>query len=74
MSKKLVPIARKLRKTSTDAEQRLWHHLRNKQIHGLKFRRQQTIEQYIVDFVCFKRRIIIEVDGGQHAQEKSKDV
>jgi len=44
-----------------------------KQMEGLKFRRQQTIDNYIVDFVCFENRIIIEVDGGQHAAENNKD-
>jgi len=44
-----------------------------KQMEGLKFRRQQPIENYIVDFVCFENRIIIEVDGGQHAVETEKD-
>jgi len=44
-----------------------------KQMEGLKFRRQQPIDNYIVDFVCFENRIIIEVDGGQHAAENNKD-
>ena len=45
-----------------------------KQMQGLKFRRQQPIDNYIVDFVCFENRIIIEVDGGQHAAEDNKDI
>ena len=45
-----------------------------KQMEGLKFRRQQPIDNYIVDFVCFDNRIIIEVDGGQHADENNKDI
>ena len=44
-----------------------------KQMEGLKFRRQQPIDNYIVDFICFENRIIIEVDGGQHADENNKD-
>ena len=44
-----------------------------KQMEGLKFRRQQPIDNYIVDFVCFENRLIIEVDGGQHAAESNKD-
>jgi len=44
-----------------------------KQMEGLKFRRQQAIDNYIVDFVCFENRIIIEVDGGQHGAENNKD-
>jgi very-short-patch-repair endonuclease len=47
--------------------------LRGKQFAGLKFRRQQPIDNYIVDFVCFEKRVVIEVDGGQHASEKDKD-
>ena len=58
-----------MRKRHTDAERLLWHHLRSKQIEGLKFRRQQPIGKYIVDFVCFERKVVIEVDGGQHAKE-----
>lgn len=52
----------------------LWQHLRSRQLEGLKFRRQQPIDNYIVDFVCLEKRIIIEVDGGQHAVEKEKDI
>lgn len=52
----------------------LWQHLRSRQLEGLKFRRQQPIDNYIVDFVCLEKRIIIEVDGGQHAVEKGKDI
>jgi very-short-patch-repair endonuclease len=48
-------------------------HLRTKRLGGLKFRRQQPIGAYIVDFVCFERRIVIEVDGGGHAFAKAKD-
>ena len=59
--------ARSLRKSQTDAEQRLWAAIRNRQIAGLKFRRQVAIGQYIVDFVAFEARMIVEVDGGQHA-------
>src|SRR4030042_6167074 len=70
----MVRIAKTLRKRPTDAESLLWMHLRAKQFKGLKFRRQQPIGAYIVDFVCFERRIVIEVDGGGHAFEKVKDV
>jgi very-short-patch-repair endonuclease len=58
-------LARKLRHEGTEAERRIWHLLRSRQI-GTKFRRQQPIEGYIVDFVSFERRLIIEIDGGQH--------
>jgi crossover junction endodeoxyribonuclease RuvC len=59
-------IARKLRHDSTEAEKRIWRLLRSRRI-GAKFRRQQTIEGYVVDFICFEHRLIIEIDGGQHA-------
>lgn len=74
MRKKVIRAARTLRKDSTDAENLLWRHLRRKQFTGLKFRRQQPIDHYIVDFVCFEKRIIIEVDGGQHSIEREKDI
>jgi very-short-patch-repair endonuclease len=58
--------ARRLRRESTDAELRLWSRLRAGQL-GVRFRRQEPIGQYIVDFVCRRQRLIIEVDGSQHA-------
>jgi very-short-patch-repair endonuclease len=64
-------IARKLRANSTDAESRLWSRLRRKQLEGFRFRRQQPIGRYIVDFFCTEARLIVEVDGGQHAKESS---
>jgi very-short-patch-repair endonuclease len=66
----LNTIAKELRKKSTDAEKLIWKHRRLKQLECLKFRRQQPIDTYIVDFVCFDKRIVIEVDGGQHSEEK----
>ena len=65
---RLTNLAKNLRRQSTDTEQALWKYLRAKRIDSLKFRRQQPIGNYIVDFVCFERKIIIELDGGQHAQ------
>ncbi len=67
--KHLIAFAKDLRKNSTEAEKLLWHYLRAKQFHGLKFRRQEIIGDYIVDFVCFAKKIVIELDGGQHAEE-----
>ena len=58
---------RELRKNLTEAEHRLWRHLRLRQVGSSKFRRQQPIGKYIVDFVCFEKRQIVEVDGGQHS-------
>ena len=58
-------IARTLRRGATDAEKRVWHLLRSRQA-SAKFRRQQPIEGYVVDFVSFEHRLVIEIDGGQH--------
>ena len=66
-------VAKALRKNFTDTERILWRHLRAKQMEGYKFRRQEPIGNYIVDFVCQEARIIIEVDGGQHSVEQKKD-
>jgi very-short-patch-repair endonuclease len=52
----------------TDAEQLLWRHLRSRQLAGRKFRRQQPMGRFIVDFVCFGKRLVIELDGGQHSE------
>ena len=71
---KLNKVAARLRKTPTNPEMLLWKYLRLKQMAGLKFRRQQPIDNYIVDFVCFENRIIIEIDGGQHAEDGKKDI
>ncbi len=66
--------ARYLRNNLTDAEQFIWQYLRKRQLSGYKFRRQQTIGKYIVDFVCFERKLIIEIDGGQHAEQVEYDI
>ena len=60
-------VARELRSTMTDAEQRLWHYLRLRQLAGHRFRRQCPVGPYIADFACPERRLIVELDGGQHA-------
>ncbi|MBI3043246.1 MAG: endonuclease domain-containing protein [Betaproteobacteria bacterium] len=65
--------ARKLRNHMTEAEQRLWQKLKRRQLATLKFRRQQPIGSFIVDFVCLERRVIVEVDGGQHADRVPDD-
>lgn len=74
MAGRLTGLARKLRRNSTYAETVLWNRLKAKQIEGIKFRRQQPIESIIVDFVSFEKRIVIEVDGGQHATDKANDL
>lgn len=61
-----------LRKEQTDAEKRLWSKLRDRRLSGIKFRRQQVIGPYIVDFVTFEKNIIIELDGGQHNSQEGK--
>ena len=72
-SNPLIPIARKLRRESTEAEKALWRALRDRNLQGFKFRRQQPVGRFIVDFVCFERQLVIEVDGGQHATQTDKD-
>ena len=69
----LVGLARNLRKSQTDAENLLWQHLRRNQLAGLSFRRQHPVGRYIVDFVCLEKRLILEIDGGQHAIEQEND-
>ena len=69
----LKELARNLRKNATDAELKLWQLLRKRQIGGFKFRRQVVIEPYIVDFVCFDKKLIIEVDGSQHQLQMHED-
>jgi very-short-patch-repair endonuclease len=61
-----IAFARKLRREQTDAERVVWTRLKNSQLDGVKFRRQQLIGPYIVDFVSFEKRLILEIDGGQH--------
>jgi very-short-patch-repair endonuclease len=60
--------ARAMRKDATKAENLLWQALRRNQLEGLTFRRQYPLDGYILDFVCFEARLIIEVDGGQHSE------
>ena len=60
--------ARELRKNLTQQERKLWNIIKNKQFYGYKFLRQYPIEPYIVDFICREKKIIIEIDGGQHNQ------
>jgi very-short-patch-repair endonuclease len=62
-----------LRTNQTEAEQRLWYHLRAHRFMGLKFKRQKPMGRYIVDFVCMERQLIIELDGGQHAEQMAYD-
>ncbi len=65
--------ARKLRNNPTDAERLLWRYLRKGQLHGHRFRRQYPIGVYIVDFVCLQQQLVVELDGGQHAERAAYD-
>ena len=62
-------FARGLRQKETDAERALWARLRRKSIAGANFRRQQPVDRYIVDFACLEEHLVIEIDGGQHADD-----
>ena len=66
-------LAKKLRKNMTDAERLLWRYLRDRQLDGYKFRRQRPIGPYIADFVCLEKKLVVEVDGGQHAGQVELD-
>ncbi|MGA7871593.1 MAG: DUF559 domain-containing protein [Candidatus Binatus sp.] len=65
--------ARRLRREQTDAERILWHHLRDRQMRDAKFRRQFPIGPYFADFCSIERRLIIELDGAQHAERSQED-
>jgi len=64
--------AQTLRRKMTDSERRLWSRLRDQQL-GVKFRRQHPLGQYIADFACLSPKLIIELDGSQHAQQQAYD-
>ncbi len=65
--------ARQLRSTQTDAERKLWNVLRDRQVLNLKFRRQHPIGNYIADFCCIEKGLIIELDGSQHLERVAQD-
>ena len=73
MPSNLTPNARILRKKSTDAERFLWRNLRDRQLCSEKVRRQHPVGSYVVDFVFLERKLIIEVDGGQHQTRRAAD-
>ena len=66
-------FARKLRNECTDAERKLWYGLRGRQVEGFRFRRQVPLGPYVVDFVCPRARLIVELDGGQHLDDQAYD-
>jgi very-short-patch-repair endonuclease len=63
--------ARELRKSQTDAERRMWMLLRDRRLAHLKFKRQEPIGRYFVDLICLQKRLIIELDGGQHNENRA---
>ena len=65
--------ARALRRRQTDAERRLWSRLRGRGLEGFKVRRQHPVGPFVVDFACLEARVVIEVDGGQHAESAAAD-
>ncbi len=65
--------ARQLRQTATHAETLLWHHLRTRASTGLKWRRQHPIRPFIVDFYCAEQRLVVELDGPVHDQQRERD-
>jgi len=62
-------VRKKLRNLMTEPECRLWYYIRNKQLHGLKFRRQYGIGKYVVDFYCPSQTLVLEIDGDSHDQQ-----
>ena len=69
----VISLARVLRRGQTDTEKKLWYLLRGRELKGFKFRRQFPIGPYIADFCCWERRLVVELDGGQHAVDIAKD-
>lgn len=65
--------ARSFRKGMTDAENRMWYYLRDRRLNGYKFVREYVIDYYIADFVCREKKLIIEIDGGQHEEQIDYD-
>jgi len=65
--------ARQLRRDQTDAEQKLWGKLRDRQLGGAKFRRQHPIGPFVTDFCCAQRKLVVDLDGGQHAEDVASD-
>jgi len=69
----LKTYAREMRKKMPDAEQLLWHLIRNRRVVGAKFRRQHPVGRYILDFYCVEKKLAIELDGGQHIEQQTYD-
>jgi very-short-patch-repair endonuclease len=73
VNESLLSNAKKLRREMTDVEKFVWYQLRGRRFQGFKFRRQFPVGRYIVDFVCLEQRLILELDGGQHATQQEYD-
>jgi very-short-patch-repair endonuclease len=71
MEKRLTPVARKLRRSQTEVEPHLWYHLRGRRLEGFKFRRQFPIGGHIADFCREEARVVVELDGSQHADSET---
>lgn len=69
----VLQAAHELRQPQTPAEQKLWSHLRNRQLDGFKFRRQHPIDRFIIDFYCAEAKLCIEIDGDSHAEQIDYD-
>lgn len=70
--RQISPHAARLRRDTTDAERMLWSILRNRQLDGFKFRRQATIDPFVVDFLCVEAALAVELDGGQHDEDRDR--
>jgi very-short-patch-repair endonuclease len=72
-TKRLIHLARQLRKTSTDAERRIWHYVKSGRLSGYAFRRQHPMGNYIADYYCHSARLVIELDGDQHGEDRAME-
>jgi very-short-patch-repair endonuclease len=70
---KLYEFSKELRKEKTEAEEKLWQYLRGSKLNGLKFRRQHPLHNYIADFYCHEKKLVIEVDGSVHTIENNAE-
>jgi very-short-patch-repair endonuclease len=73
-TRNLLPLAKRMRREPTEAEANLWSMLRGQWLGGMKFKRQEQLGDYIVDFVCFGQKLIVEADGSQHADSEGDAV
>ena len=72
-SRLLTGVAKRLRQEATDAERILWREVRAHRFAGFKFKRQEPLGLYVVDFVCYEAKLIVELDGGHHADQQESD-